>query len=90
MTNDTPTPRKAANGPAFPVAGQIDVTGMVHDFAPGMTMRQWYKGQALIGLVIATENPNQPLGWSVELVASAAGDYADAMLAEDAKEERNG
>ena len=67
-------------GPAFPRIANLSVEKM-----DGMTMRQWYKGQALIGLVIATENPNQPLGWSVEMVASAAGDYADAMLAEDAK-----
>ena len=87
MKNDTPQPRKAATddgGPAFPRIANLSIQKM-----DGMTMRQWYKGQALIGLVIASENPNQPLGWSAELVASAAGDYADAMLAEDAKEERN-
>ena len=25
----------------------------------GMTLREWYEGQALIGLVIANANPNQ-------------------------------
>ena len=65
----------ADGGPAFPQAIRGD--------GEGMSLRDWYKGQALLGLVMANENPNQALGWTAEAVASAADVYADAMLKED-------
>ena len=70
-------------GPAFPRIANLSIERM-----DGMTLRDWYKGQALIGLVIANENPDQALGWQADSVASAAGEYADAMLKEREKARR--
>ena len=47
--------------------------------AGGMTMRQWYKGMALIGYIMADPLRNDPAR-----VAEYAGQNADAMLSEDA------
>lgn len=68
-------------GPAFPTPEVV----MPGQGADGMSLHDYFRGQALIGLVIANEtitNGAQPLGWKVESVASAASRYADAMLAE--------
>ena len=82
----------ADGGPAFPRAASwtpktAPEDGHDHGEA-GMTLRDWYKGQALLGLVMANENPNQALGWQADSVASAAGEYADAMLKEREKARR--
>ena len=67
-------------GPAFPTMTISESVGRA-----GMTMRQYYKAHALIGLVIENEaDHDSPLaGWSVNAVADAAGIYATAMIAED-------
>ncbi len=46
----------------------------------GMTMRQWYKGQALAGLLA---RGSSFVGNNREDVAKATGNYADAMIKED-------
>ena len=60
-----------ANETAFP--------GSVNWIHPGMTMREWYAGMALDGLMVAfpTNSPEQLAKW--------AFDFADAMIAEAAK-----
>ncbi len=70
---------KDDGGQAFPSLGRPD----------GMTMRQFYKGRALAGLVYAgliTANmENRNPTWEI---ATWAGSIADAMIAED-KEARD-
>lgn len=63
-------------GAAFPNAG-YDGPDNCADPVPGMTMRDWFAGQALAGICA---NPN----WQPTDVASVAQDayaHADAMLA---------
>lgn len=85
-------------GPAFPLK-LVDeyadgVPSEVRVF-PGMSLREWHKGQALAGLLA---NPGGPLqanplsGWDLvnctpEKVAMLCGEMADAMLSERAKAE---
>ena len=59
-------------GPAFP-----------HEFAsePGMSLRDWFAGQALAGIV-----SDHKIGASAPDGARWAYEYADAMLAERGKE----
>ncbi len=67
-------------GPAFP-SEQRYSSETVHVL--GMTLRDWFAGQALVGLLasgVAAER-----GQSSEDVAGAAYANADAMLAERAK-----
>lgn len=69
--------RKDDGGEAFPLpyfAQGIDLIGG----RPGMSLRQWYAGQALIGLLAATANRSEmpdPSG-----IARHAHIYADAMI----------
>lgn len=59
---------------AFPMA---TVDGWVQT---GMTLRQWFAGQALVGGLAAT--PNASRGW----IAAEAYALADAMIAEGNKD----
>ena len=65
-------------GPAFPAMTISESVGRT-----GMTMRQYYKGQALIALVQANERrwPGDSAG--SKAIAIATGEIADAMTAED-------
>lgn len=68
---------KNTGGPAFPGATGIDVyeNGQYPaGFMPGMTLRDWFAGQALIGLVTAGHD------MSIGDFAEEAYLYADAML----------
>ena len=49
-----------------------------HGGNPGMTLRDWFAGQALVGLVASPATDNCTFG----SVASSAYGYADAMLKE--------
>lgn len=64
MTNDEP---------AFPVESHNQVYS-------GMTLRDWFAGQALKGMC-----PNPEIGETWESLAADAYDAADAMLKERAK-----
>jgi len=64
MTNETQT-----GGQAFP--------GGTAFSSPGMTLRDWFAGQALAGLIAADTN----LASTAESLADFAYDQADAMLA---------
>jgi hypothetical protein len=63
-----------------------------HPSAPneGMTMRQWYKGMALQGLLASFREGDavapDPFSW----LSGIAAKYADSMLAEDAAHEGGG
>ena len=76
---------KRDGGPAFPCpewfesAIEGEVGQFVHDH-PGMTIRDWYKGQALVGILASG-----PLNLTPKQHADEAGLYADAMLAEGEK-----
>lgn len=79
-------------GRAFPRAaseGQIFIEGSVKnlDIAPqaGMSLRDWYAGQALRGLVTTGIAPTDGViaGWSV-----LSFKISDAMIAEKRREEK--
>jgi len=68
-------------GHAFPLQGFADPTDRQHFYPEsGMTLRQWYAGQALAGYV-AGENRRMVVGE----VASLCFRLADAMIAEGSK-----
>ncbi len=74
------------NKPAFPTDDKqrafpstIEDTGNPIYHKYGMTMRQWYKGMACIGL---TQNDNLAKESYVD-IATMAGKQADALLKED-------
>ena len=60
-------------GPAFPIPNATDMDGYVYaPEATGMSLRDWFAGQALAGLLTKLTDE--------ELAASAAYLCADAML----------
>lgn len=76
----------ADNPGAFPFQ---DVTAQGEPCEPhfGMTLRDWFAGQALAGML-----PNEDMPWSSDhaeieasTIANAAYELADAMLAERSK-----
>lgn len=85
------------NPPAFPVElgfnlnpGEAHQTGETVAQFPGMTLRDWFAGHALISIVdrplshgMSQLQPNSPM--HPDKAASVAYRYADAMLAERAK-----
>jgi len=87
------TPKDDLSGPAFPARftndgdgntfapdGQIVPPGMTVDMM-GMTLRDWFAGQALAGFIAAHAENETPLPAS-KAAASHAYSYADAMIAE--------
>lgn len=63
-------------GPAFPVPDEGQGWG-----AAGMTLRDWFAGQALAGMLADPNVPGKP-----RQTSEAAYELADAMLAARAKE----
>ncbi|MEC5289433.1 MULTISPECIES: hypothetical protein [unclassified Aurantimonas] len=80
MTDRTKTPNDG--GPAFPEAVAISPTGYLYQGKDGMTLRDWFAGQAL-----AAQGPGAEYGDKItpEAYAKAAYAIADAMLAERLK-----
>ncbi len=78
---------KSDGGPAFPSEGEG--FGNRNHWTPGMTLRDWFAGQALVGMLAYSHvNPqrgNYHENCLVEGVAEDAYRYADAMLAEREK-----
>jgi len=82
--------RPATGGPAFPrPASEFTGGGTLPDGNDaireqgGMTLRQWYAGQALVGLLAADT------GGHTRHVAQIAFEYADAMVAYELHEVRS-
>jgi hypothetical protein len=70
-------------GPAFPDQGQrMEGDGKWNQqWSPGMSLRDWFAGQALIGIVADDIKQGLPAdGLDIRHVADAAYRYADAML----------
>lgn len=68
---------KNDGGPAFPMIVWKSPDGMLAmPSEPGMTLRDWFAGQALAGLIAHPSSEG-----SVITVAQWAYDHADAMLA---------
>lgn len=68
---------KPENPPAFPV----DWGSYGIEPTPGMTLRDWFAGQALMGFISSNETI-----WSSSVYASAAYEIADSMLSARAKQ----
>ena len=72
-------------GAAFarPIGEWGDTNGQYNSPQDGMTMRQWYKGMAMQGLLASFREGDavapDPFNW----LSSIAAKYADCMLAED-------
>ena len=68
-------------GPAFPLRVEFPTTGPHHEL--GMSLRDWFAGQAIVGLLGAR------VGFMVDCGTQTAPGYAyeiaDAMLAERSK-----
>lgn len=73
---------KDTGGPAFPCTNDQFTSGSPQhgDASPGMTLRDWFAGQALAGLLAA----NATYGGTErrDLVTADAFAHADAMIAE--------
>ena len=68
-------------GPAFPHPGLADPTFHARGDVSGMTLRDWFAGQALPGLIAGYATAyGTPTHHRAEMVAEAYG-FADAMLA---------
>lgn len=63
-------------GPAFPEAIAVGPAGDVYPGFSGMSLRDWFAGQALTGLIAHPSAEG-----SVQSITQWAYDYADAMLA---------
>jgi hypothetical protein len=70
-----------ANPPAFPPALAITPSGDVYPGHDGMSLRDWFAGQALTGLLASTDYDVNPHGFTGN-AALMAFKIADAMLAE--------
>jgi hypothetical protein len=67
---------KYTGGPAFPRSGVKDGYGKIVGDVKGMTLRDWFAGQALAGLLANTNDDfnEPPSKWAYAI--------ADAMLAD--------
>jgi hypothetical protein len=65
-------------GPAFPVADTVHSTGQVQYGVNGMTLRDYFAGQALAGMLI--NYTTQKFGFCELTCAKGAYEFADAML----------
>lgn len=71
-------PRKDG-GPAFPYAFEHDGHANISGFAPGMSLRDWFAGQALQSYLAGRNLDHRESDPAV--VAAGCWKYADAMLA---------
>lgn len=76
---------KKSGGPAFPELGNVGYKSE-WESESGMTLRQYYAGQAMVGIIANFHNidksdyPNMPGG---KMIAAMAYDIADAMINEN-------
>lgn len=71
-------------GSAFPVMWNQNTPGELIA-EPGMTLRDWFAGQAISGALLAPR-PSEGMVVSPEGLAQACYKYADAMIKERYKE----
>lgn len=64
---------------------RLSAGGLAETRVPHVTLRQWYAGQALAGL-LAFPGKVGPAPWKAHNFASAAFEYADAMIAFEQQE----
>ena len=75
--------RKKDGGPAFPLTPEMMSIGQCSDDVQGMSLRDWFAGQALSGI---TSDPEwQPAQYG-KAVAKFCYELADAMLEEKQNE----
>jgi hypothetical protein len=68
-------------GPAFP-SGLVSIGDGDHQaFSNGMTLRDWFAGQALAGLAANCTDAGLST-WLPDSIAARAYQYADAVIAE--------
>lgn len=72
------------NPSAFPVNTTNEPNPGAYEADPGMTLRDWFAGQALVGLLSSGKWDNCGDGFEA-YIADRSGLIADAMLAERAK-----
>ena len=73
---------KNDGGSAFPLQTEY-LDGVLYPAVPGMSLRDWFAGQALAGLMTYSQASGAPSIEDVQaLYAKASYGYADAMLAE--------
>ena len=65
-------------GPAFPGTHQYFPDDVNYDEFHGMTLRDYFAGQAMAALITATIDKDSL--WSQDQIAECAYDVADAML----------
>ena len=68
---------RADGGPAFPHEAGYDVGGKLYNKQPGMSLRDWFAGQALVAL----GNHKAVTARGIPWLAEHAYMVADAMLA---------
>lgn len=72
-------------GPAFPVPDVHHPSGRIQFGSSGMSLRDWFAGQALTGMIPIEYAPNGQINSQAKkhalVVASHAYNIADAMLA---------
>jgi hypothetical protein len=66
-------------GPAFPMTGEGCHNPLYSQ--PGMTLRDYFAGQALAGLCVPGLEDGQITDWEFDKIAPVAWKAADAMLA---------
>jgi hypothetical protein len=70
---------KPTGGPAFPRSGVKDGYGKVVGDESGMTLRDWFAGQALAGFC-SGHDANGSWTWDAKEAAISAYAMADAMM----------
>lgn len=69
-------------GPAFPMPPHMGVLGHLISGANGMSLRDWFAGQALSGICTDYQGARNTEEWDFVELARGAYMAADAMLAE--------
>ena len=76
MTETMTNAEQIASQPAFPACNEANVNGTM-----GMTLRDWFAGQALVGCIMDRASWGVNHSDKAENFARYAYDIADAMLA---------
>ena len=74
--------KKEEEQQAFPTSG-YDGPEAGGSNIPGMTLRQYYMGQAMVGIIISDPNTEGKKKLNSEEVAELAEDYVNAMIRQD-------